>query len=137
MERWTEGYACPMHPDELSDRPGICRTCNCGMAMNKWKVERVLSVPESAVIDTGTRKVVYVETQAGVYDARAVTLDNRVGTYYPVIDGLAAGQRIVTQGAFLVDAEARLNPSTPWAEDKSAPAAPAAPAEGHAGTAGM
>jgi RND family efflux transporter MFP subunit len=126
MERWTEGYACPMHPDELSDTAGVCRTCNCGMVMKKWKVERVLSVPESAVIDTGTRKIVYVETQSGVYDARAVTLDNRVGAYYPVIDGLAAGQRIVSQGSFLVDAEARLNPSTPKAAEGTSSGAAAA-----------
>jgi len=112
MERWAEGYACPMHPDELSGTPGICRTCNCGMTMKYWRVERVLSVPETAVIDTGERKVVYVETAAGVYDARAVTLGARAGSYYPVIDGLTAGQRIVTQGSFLIDAEARLNPAT-------------------------
>jgi Cu(I)/Ag(I) efflux system membrane fusion protein len=134
MEQWTEGYACPMHPDELSDKPGVCRVCNCGMVMKKWKAERVLSVPESAVIDTGIRKIVYVETEPGVYDARAVTLDNRVGAYYPVIYGLTVGQHIVSQGSFLVDAEARLNPSTPKAVETSAPAAPAA---GHTGMAKM
>ena len=134
MERWTEGYACPMHPDELSDKPGICTTCNCGMKMVHWRVERVLSVPETAVIDTGEKKVVYVETAAGVYDARAVTLGARAGSYYPVIDGLTAGQRIVTQGAFLIDAEARLNPATA----KGASAEPGKPSPpGHAGMAGM
>lgn len=122
VEQWTEGYACPMHPDELSDKPGVCRVCNCGMVMKHWKAERVLSVPESAVIDTGVRKIVYVETESGVYDARAVTLDNRVGAYYPVIDGMTVGQRIVSQGSFLVDAEARLNPSTPKAAETTAPA---------------
>jgi len=110
-EQWTEGYACPMHPDELSDTPGICRTCNCGMTMKKWRVERVLAIPEAAVIDTGNRKVVYVETASGVYDAHAVTLGPRVGAYYPVLDGLALNQRIVTRGSFLIDAEARLNPT--------------------------
>ncbi len=136
-DRWTEGYACPMHPDELSDKPGICRTCNCGMVMKHWKAERVLSVPESAVIDTGIWKIVYVETEPGVYDSRAVALDNRVGAYYPVIDGLAVGQRIVSQGSFLVDAEARLNPSTPKAAEKSAPTAPAAGQAGMAKMPGM
>jgi Cu(I)/Ag(I) efflux system membrane fusion protein len=137
MDQWTEGYACPMHPDELSDKPGVCRTCNCGMAMKKWKAERVLSVPESAVIDTGVRKIVYVETEPGVYDARAVTLDSRTGAYYPVIDGLTAGQRIVSQGSFLVDAEARLNPSTPKAEEKTVPAASATGQAGMAKMPGM
>jgi len=101
-----------MHPNELSDKPGVCRTCNCGMKMQKWRVERVLSVPETAVIDTGVRKVVYVETMPGVYDAYAVVLGPRVGAYYPVEDGLTLGQRVVSQGSFLIDAEARLNPGT-------------------------
>jgi Cu(I)/Ag(I) efflux system membrane fusion protein len=71
----------------------------------------VLSVPESAVIDTGTKKVVYVETEPGLYDARAVELGPRSGNYYPVLAGLTLGQKIVTQGSFLIDAEARLNPA--------------------------
>ena len=101
------------------------------MKMVHWRVERVLSVPETAVIDTGERKVVYVETAAGVYDARAITLGARAGSYYPVMEGLTAGQRIVTQGAFLIDAEARLNPAT----SKGASAEPAKPP--HTGMAGM
>lgn len=110
-EQWTEGYACEMHPDELSDQPGVCRTCNCGMQMKKWRVERVLSIPETAVVDTGNRKIVYLESAPGVYDAYAVTLGPRSGKYYPVLDGLTPGQNIVTRGAFLIDAEARLNPA--------------------------
>jgi membrane fusion protein, copper/silver efflux system len=89
----------------------VCRTCNCGMMMKKWRVERLLAIPETAVVDTGERKVVYVESMAGVYDAYAVTLGSRIGMYYPVLDGLKLGQKIVTRGAFLIDAEARLNPA--------------------------
>jgi hypothetical protein len=111
-DRWAEGYACAMHPDELSDQPGICRTCGCGMKMNKIRVERVLAVPESAVIDTGTRQVVYVESSPGIYDARAVTLGPRAGAWYPVLQGLKLGDRIVSRGSFLIDAEARLNPAS-------------------------
>jgi hypothetical protein len=111
-ERWAEGYACAMHPDELSDQPGVCRTCGCGMKMDRIQVERVLAVPESAVIDTGTRQVVYVESSAGIYDARAVTLGPRTGAWYPVLQGLKLGDRIVSRGSFLIDAEARLNPAS-------------------------
>lgn len=134
MEQWTEGYACPMHPDELSDKPGICITCNCGMKMDHWRAERILSVPESAVIDTGDKKVVYVEIGEGVYDARAVTLGARTGAFYPVLDGLTLGQKIVSQGSFLIDAEARLNPVTVKGADTGAAESQHA---GHAGTEGM
>ncbi|MBM3333144.1 efflux RND transporter periplasmic adaptor subunit [Candidatus Sumerlaeota bacterium] len=111
-EQWAEGYACPMHLDALQTTGGICQICGCGMKTTQWRVERVLSIPEAAVIDTGARQIVYVETTPGVYDARAVTLGARAGAYYPVLAGLALGERIVSRGSFLIDAEARLNPTT-------------------------
>lgn len=72
----------------------------------------VLSVPESAVIDTGARRVVYVESEPGIFDAREVRLGPRAGTHYPVLEGLAPGDRVAASGAFLIDAETRLNPAT-------------------------
>ena len=122
FDRWAEGYACSMHPDELSDKPGVCTICGCGMETVNLHVERVLSVPESAVIDTGTRKVVYVESEPGLYDARAIELGPRSGAYFPVLAGLDLGQKIVSQGAFLIDAEARLNPAAAGVTTTSAPA---------------
>lgn len=110
-ERWAEGYSCAMHIDELNDKSGLCTICNCGMPLVKTRIERVLSIPEGAVIDTGARKVVYIEVMPGVYDARAVRLGERVGGFYPVIEGLPFGARVVSRGSFLIDAEARLNPS--------------------------
>jgi hypothetical protein len=72
---------------------------------------QVLAVPESAVVDTGSRRVVYVESMPGTFDGVEVALGPRCGEYYPVLRGLEAGQRVATVGAFLVDAETRLNPS--------------------------
>ena len=110
-ERWAEGYSCDMHPDELSDKPGVCTICGCGMELKKVQVERVLSIPEMAVVDTGTKYVVYVESSPGIYDSRAVKLGSRTGAFYPVIEGLKLGDKIVSRGSFLIDAEARLNPT--------------------------
>jgi Cu(I)/Ag(I) efflux system membrane fusion protein len=72
----------------------------------------VLSVPESAVIDTGSRKVVYVESGPGLFEGRAVTLGPHAGDSYPVLAGLAPGERVAAAGAFLIDAESRLDPAT-------------------------
>jgi hypothetical protein len=69
------------------------------------------AVPETAVVDTGSRRVVFVETMPGMFDGVEVTLGPRCGDYYPVIKGLAAGQKVATAGAFLIDAEARLSPN--------------------------
>jgi hypothetical protein len=84
--------------------------------------EQVLAVPRSAVIDTGDKKVAYVESSPGVYDMRAVTLGAPAGDWFPVIDGLQTGERVVTVGAFLIDAENRLNPTVTAAAPPQAPA---------------
>lgn len=70
-----------------------------------------LAVPESAVIDSGSLQVVYIESMPGMFDGVAVKLGDRVGELWPVREGLKAGQRVATAGAFLIDAETRLNPS--------------------------
>jgi Cu(I)/Ag(I) efflux system membrane fusion protein len=72
----------------------------------------VLSVPVSAVIDTGLRKVVYVESGPGLFEGRAVTLGARAGKHYPVLAGLSPGERVAEAGAFLIDAESHLDPAT-------------------------
>jgi len=71
----------------------------------------MLSVPESAVIHTGSRHVAYVETMPGVFDAVEVSVGSRCGDFYPVRDGLEPGQRVAVAGAVLLDAETRLNPT--------------------------
>jgi Cu(I)/Ag(I) efflux system membrane fusion protein len=71
----------------------------------------VLAVPESAVIDTGTVKVVYRQVKLGEFEGVAVQLGPRCGAYYPVVRGLRAGHRVVTEGSFNIDAETRLNPA--------------------------
>ena len=68
----------------------------------------VLAVPESSVIDTGSRKFVYREAWPGAYDGIEVQLGPRSGGFYPVVRGLEAGDKVVTAGSFLVDAETRL-----------------------------
>jgi Cu(I)/Ag(I) efflux system membrane fusion protein len=71
--------------------------------------DQVLTIPESAVIDTGRRTLVYVEAEPGVFEARDVQLGPRSGDLYPVLDGLAVGERVAAAGAFLIDAETRLS----------------------------
>jgi Cu(I)/Ag(I) efflux system membrane fusion protein len=68
----------------------------------------VLAVPESAVIDTGSRRFVYREAEPDVYDQLEVQLGPRSGAFYPVLRGLEPGDRVATTGSFLIDAETRL-----------------------------
>ena len=72
---------------------------------------RILAVPRSAVIDTGRRQIVYVQSSAGVFDMKELKLGPLAEEWYPVISGLAEGDQVATHGAFLIDAENRLNPT--------------------------
>lgn len=75
------------------------------------KPGEVLAVAEAAVVDTGDRKIVYVERQPGNFEGVEVELGPRSGDHYPVIRGLKPGDRVAAAGAFLIDAETRLNPA--------------------------
>jgi membrane fusion protein, copper/silver efflux system len=107
---------CPMHPEVTADRPGaVCKACG-GMVLKPRVISyrpagQVLTVPVSAVVDAGARKVVFVETMPGMFDGVEVVLGPRCGDDYPVVRGLEPGQRVAFAGAFLLDAETRLNPA--------------------------
>jgi Cu(I)/Ag(I) efflux system membrane fusion protein len=67
-----------------------------------------LVVPRSAVLRDGRREVVYVENGAGQYEQRAVKA-GRVGDEgIEILEGLKDGERVVTQGNLMIDAEAQL-----------------------------
>ncbi|MGB1012497.1 MAG: efflux RND transporter periplasmic adaptor subunit, partial [Nannocystaceae bacterium] len=70
-----------------------------------------LVVPASAPLFTGRRAIVYVEVADGerlVYAPRTVRLGPRLGSVYPVVAGLAEGERVVIRGAFAVDADLQI-----------------------------
>lgn len=71
-----------------------------------------LTVPEEAVLDSGTRKVVFVARGEGIFEPREVTLGPKVGSSYEVVEGLQKGERIVTSGTFLLDSESKLMASS-------------------------
>jgi Cu(I)/Ag(I) efflux system membrane fusion protein len=68
----------------------------------------VLAVPESAVIDSGTRQVVLIERGGGKFEPREVKLGSHADGFYEVRQGLAAGERVVVSANFLIDAESNL-----------------------------
>jgi RND family efflux transporter MFP subunit len=67
-----------------------------------------LVVPRSAVLDTGTRKLVYVAKGEGVFEAREIQTGAPSEERYPVLAGLKAGEEVVTHGNFLIDSQTRL-----------------------------
>jgi membrane fusion protein, copper/silver efflux system len=74
----------------------------------KTHERETLMVPESAVLFTGARRLVFLDLGEGRFRPKEVRLGARSGDFYEVISGVQQGDRVVTAGNFLVDAEARL-----------------------------
>ena len=85
--------------------------------------ERV-SVPEAAILETGTRSLAFVEREPGVFEPREVRIGARLSDRYEVLSGLLPGETVVVSGNFLIDSESKL---------KAALEATAGPADPHAG----
>ncbi|SEQ57850.1 efflux RND transporter periplasmic adaptor subunit [Neolewinella agarilytica] len=89
---------------------GTTRPTNQGRSSQGSADELV--VPRSAVLWTGDRSVAYVELpdmEVPTYEFREITVGERVGDGYRITSGLAAGDRVVVNGAFQIDASAQLN----------------------------
>ena len=69
---------------------------------------KVLAVPESAVLDTGTRQTVLVQRGEGAFEPRPVKLGMHADGYIEVLDGIKAGESVVVSANFLIDAESNL-----------------------------
>jgi Cu(I)/Ag(I) efflux system membrane fusion protein len=69
---------------------------------------KVLAVPDSAVLDSGTRQVVLIELGAGRFEPRVVKLGMRGDGYVEVLEGVKAGEAVVVSANFLIDAESNL-----------------------------
>ncbi|MDQ3185724.1 MAG: efflux RND transporter periplasmic adaptor subunit [Pseudomonadota bacterium] len=70
--------------------------------------DKVLAVPDSAVLDTGTRRLVLVELGEGRFEPRTVKLGMHADGYAEVLGGLTAGETVVVSANFLIDAESNL-----------------------------
>jgi len=68
----------------------------------------VTAVPQSAVLDNGTRKVVLIAKGEGRFQPREVTIGRSGGGYVEVLGGVETGEEVVTSATFLIDSESNL-----------------------------
>jgi hypothetical protein len=110
-------WICTMCPEVKEDGPGECP--ECGMDLVKQPAGAagaVLAVPRAAVLDTGARKIVYVEHEPGSYMAHEVVLgpeavavvDGRRMRFHAVKAGLEEGMKVVTRANFLIDSQSQI-----------------------------
>lgn len=67
-----------------------------------------LTIPESAVLQTGVRQIVFVDKGDGLFEVRFIKLGARTEELYEVKEGLDEGERVVSSANFLIDAESRV-----------------------------
>ena len=67
-----------------------------------------VAVPDSAVMNTGTRSVVFIARGNGSFEPRQVTIGAKADGFYAIRSGVQAGERVVVDANFLVDSESRL-----------------------------
>ncbi len=65
-------------------------------------------MPDSAVLDTGTEKIAYVDTGEGQFEPRQVLTGARADGMIEIVKGLKAGEVVASSANFLIDSEAQL-----------------------------
>ena len=110
-------YVCPDHPDAYATVPGLCPRDGKPLRMTG----EVLTIPKSAVIDTGLRKIVFVDRGESGYEQIEVEVGPEAWgasgdaktkrRYYPIVSGLTPDDRVVTHGNFLIDSQTQLTGS--------------------------
>ncbi len=90
------------NPGELL-KPGMYATVELRIPLGTRLV-----IPREAVLDSGERQVVFISHRGGVLEWRTVQLGLRVGDWVEVLEGVQAGEQIVTSANFLIDSESRL-----------------------------
>ncbi|MDK2857321.1 MAG: rane fusion protein copper/silver efflux system [Verrucomicrobiota bacterium] len=112
-------WICPMHPEVVKDAPGTCGICGMKLVTAEKlgyvapdATRAPLLIPATAPLLTGTRAVVYIELpgrEKPTYEGREVILGPKAGNVYIVHSGLEEGERVVTRGAFKLDAELQIH----------------------------
>lgn len=140
-------WSCPMHPLVVLPEAGECPVCKMALVQipghpansETAHDELLLAVPITAVLDSGIRKLVYVEKSTGEFMPVEIVTGPRTDDSYSVLSGLSEGDKVVVRGNFLLDSQFQIRglPSLFYKEGQAHPAghqhggevSPAAPAE--------
>ena len=98
---------------EVNNQKGLLKPDMFVSAKLSSKQSQTLLVPKSAVLWTGKRSIVYVQKgNEPEFELREITTGSSTGSAYQVLEGLEPGEKVVTNGAFTIDAEAQLRGKT-------------------------
>lgn len=101
-----------------------------GDVIMQQETSAALAIPAEAVLDLGTRQVVFVDLGEGRLQAREVALGAEAGGWYPVRAGVVEGDSVIVSGNFLIDAESKVRGIVPLPVDGRRPGSSADGREG-------
>jgi Cu(I)/Ag(I) efflux system membrane fusion protein/cobalt-zinc-cadmium efflux system membrane fusion protein len=87
----------------LALKPGMYVNVSLDLPMG-----RQLVIPASGVFQSGTRQIAFMDHGGGNFEPREIQLGRQVGDEYIVLNGLSAGDKIITSANFLIDSESQL-----------------------------
>jgi len=113
----TISFVYPFHDPKTHTVKARVEMANPGMklkpdmfvnAIIRVPLVKGIIVPVTAVIDTGKRQVVWVETSAGMFEPRDVQVGERVEDKIQILSGLKPGDKVAVSGGYLIDSESQL-----------------------------
>jgi Cu(I)/Ag(I) efflux system membrane fusion protein len=123
-------WSCPMHPLVVLPQGGECPVCKMKLVQIPGTPasakpegnQLLLSVPVTAVLDSGVRKLVYVEKTKGQFSPVEIVTGPRTDDSYPVLSGLSEGDMVAVRGGFLLDSQFQIRglPSLFYKEGQAA-----------------
>jgi Cu(I)/Ag(I) efflux system membrane fusion protein len=93
---------------EFDNADGALKPEMFGDVVIEQPARQAVVVPESAVLQTGTRSVVFIVKDDGTFEPREIQVGTKSEQFYEVRSGLEAGVKVATQANFLIDSESRL-----------------------------
>ena len=94
---------------EFSNPEGVLKPGMYSEVLFRSDQGEALAIPKTAVLDTGSRKLVFVSRGEGRFEPREIRTGNLTGDYYQILSGLRAGEQVVTSANFLIDSESQLS----------------------------
>ena len=123
-------WSCPMHPLVVLPQAGQCPVCKMALVQIPGTPTGArpdgaplpLAVPVTAVLDSGVRKLVYVEKTKGQFAPVEIVTGPRTDDAYPVLSGLNEGDKVAVRGSFLLDSQSQIRglPSLFYKEGQAA-----------------
>jgi Cu(I)/Ag(I) efflux system membrane fusion protein len=113
----TISFVYPFHDPKTHTVKARVEMANPGMklkpdmfvnAIIRVPLVKGIIIPVTAVIDTGKRQVVWVETSTGMFEPRDVQVGERVDEKVQILSGLKSGDKVAVSGGYLIDSESQL-----------------------------